>query len=218
MVRLSNQEMLMNKVHLLFLSLLLLASCVTANAQDTGVHTEYMKDNKTTRVESSMLYVSNTPDQFVELRLLSWYKGEKLTAPPAKVDLEVLSFSKDPLYKKDKDRAFVIVADGQESTMGNLSNSVMKGETVKGVDTFFVVGGNPNLGVQVDVPPSARIKAGGNLNGITMEWMNLSMKPDQFLKLAKAAKLEFRIGATSLPLTDKQVEIVHNFANKIIVQ
>ncbi len=208
----------MNKVHVVFLNLLVLATCVSANAQDTGVHTEYMKDNKTTRVETSMLYVHNTPDQFVELIFRSWYKGEKLTSPPTKVDLEVLSFSKDPLYKKDKDRAFVIVADGQESTMGNLSSSVMKGETVKGVDTFFVVGGNPNLVVQVAVPPSARIKASGNLNGITMEWMNLSMKPDQFLKLAKAAKLEFRIGTTSLPLTDKHVEIIHNFANKITVQ
>ena len=41
----------MNKVHVLFLSLLVLATCVTANAQDTGVHTEYSKDAKTTRVD-----------------------------------------------------------------------------------------------------------------------------------------------------------------------
>jgi hypothetical protein len=209
--------MLMSKVHVVVLNLLLLATCVNGNAQDT-VHTEYMKKNKTTRVETSMLYVYNTPDQFVELILRGWYKGEKLTSPPTKVDLEVLSFSKKPLYKKDKDRAFVIVADGQESPMGNLTNTEMKGETNKGVDSFFVVGGNPNLGVQVDVPPSAQIKAGGTLNGITMEWMNLSLKPDQFLKLAKAAKLEFRIGTTSLPLTNKHVEIIHNFANQITVK
>lgn len=208
----------MNKVHILFLNLLLLATCVTANAQGTGVHAEYMKDNKTTRVETSMLYVYNTPDQFVELTLRSWYKGEKLTSPPTKVDLEVLSFSKNPLYKKDKDRALVIVADGQESPIGNLRNMVMKGETKNGVDTFYAVDGNPNLGLQVSVPPSAQIKASGNLNGIMMEWMGLSMKPDQFLKLAKAAKLEFRIGSTSLPLTDKHVEIIHNFANQITVQ
>jgi hypothetical protein len=96
---------------------------VTASAQDTGVHTEYMKDYKTTRVETSMLYVYNTPDQFVQLTLRSWYKGEKLTSSPAKVDLEVFSFSKNPLYKKDKDRALVIVADGQESPIGNLRNT-----------------------------------------------------------------------------------------------
>lgn len=208
----------MIKVHVLVLNLLLLATCVTGNAQDSGVHSEYMKDNKTTRVETSMLYVYNTPDQFVQLALRSWYKGEKLTSAPAKVDLEVLSFSKNPLYKKDKDRALVIVADGQESPIGNLTSMIMKGETKNGVDSFFAVGGNPNLGVQVAVSQSAQIKAGGNLNGITMEWMNLSMKPDQFLKLAKAAKLEFRIGTTSLPLTDRQLEIIHSFANQITVK
>ena len=208
----------MNKVPVLFLHLLVLAICVTANAQDTGIHTEYMKDNKTTRVETSMLYVYNTPDQFVQLMFRSWYKGEKLTSAPAKVDVEVFSFSKNPLYKKDKERVLVIVADGQESPIANLRNMVMKGETRNGVDTFFVVDGNPNLGMQVPVPPSAQIKASGNVNGITMEWMGYSMKPDQFLKLSKAAKLEFRIGATSLPLTDKHVEIIHNFASKITVQ
>jgi len=208
----------MNKVHVLFLSLLVLATCVTANAQDTGVHTEYTKDAKTTRVETSMLYVHNTPDQFVEVIFRSWYKGEKLTSAPTKVDVEVFSFSQNPLYKKDKDRVLVIVADGQQSPIGNLRNMVMKGETRNGVDTFFAVDGNPNLGMQIPVPPSAQIKASGNVNGITMEWMGLSMKPDQFLKLAKAAKLEFRIGTTSLPLTDKHVEIIHNFANQITVQ
>lgn len=208
----------MNKVHVLLLSLLLLATCVTANAQGSGIHTEYMKDNKSTRVETSMLYVYNTPDQFVELQLRSWYKGEKLTSAPAKVDLEVFSFSKNPLYKKDKDRALVIVADGQDSPVGNLTSMVMKGETKNGVDSFFAVGGNPNVGIQVHVPQSAQIKAGGNLNGITMEWMSLSMKAEQFLKLAQAAKLELRIGATSLPLTDRHVEIIHNFANQITVR
>lgn len=208
----------MNKVHALLLSLLLLAICVSGNAQGSGVHSQYIKDTKTTRVETSMLYVHNTPDQFVQLTLRSWYKGEKLTSAPTKVDLEVFSFSKNPGYKKDKDRAFVIVADGQEFPIGNLSNTVMKGQTKNGVDSFFTVGGNPNVGVQVPVPQSAQIKAGGNLNGITMEWMAFSMKPDQFLKPAKAAKLEFRIGTTSLPLTDRHVEIIHNFANQITVQ
>lgn len=208
----------MNKVPVVFLALILVATCVTANAQGSGIRSEYIKDNKTTRVETNTLYVYNTPDQFVQLTLRSWYKGEKLTSAPTKVDLEVFSFSKNPIYKKDKDRAFVIVADGQESTMGNLTHMVMKGETKNGVDSFFAVGGNPGVGVQVPVPQSAQIKAGGNLNGITMEWMGLSMKPDQFLKVAKAAKLEFRIGTTSLPLTDRHVEIIHNFVNQLTVQ
>ena len=208
----------MNKVHVLLLSLVVLATCVTGNAQGSGIRTEYIKDDKTTRVETNMLYVYNTPDQFVQLILRSWYKGEKLTSAPTKIDLEVFSFSKNSLYKETKDRGLVIVADGQEFTFGKLTNTVMKGQTKNGVDSFFVVGGNPYLGMQVPVPQSAQIKAGGNLNGVTMELMGLSMKPDQFLKLAKAAKLEFRIGTTSLQLTERHVEIIHNFANQITVQ
>lgn len=208
----------MNKRHALFPVLLILATYAICNGQESGIHTEYMKDNKTTRVETNVLYVYNTPEQFVELVLRSWYKGEKLTSPPTKVDVEVFSFAKSPLYKKDKDRSLVIVADGQEYPVGNLTNTVMKGETKNGVDSFFAVGGNPNVGMQVPVPQSAQIRTGGNLNGVTMEWMGISMKPDQFLKIAKAAKLEFRIGGTSLPLNDRHVEIIHNFANQITVQ
>jgi len=205
----------MNKLQMILLALMMMGITASGYAQGSGVRTEYMKDNKTTRVETNMLYVLNTPDQFVQFTLRSWYKGDKLTAPPAKVDLEVFSFSKNPLYKKDKDRSVTIVADGVESAMGNLSNTVMKGETKNGVDSFFAVGGNPNVGMQVPVPQSAQIKGGGNLNGVTMEWMGLSMKPDQFLKLAKAARLEIRIGNTSLTLNDRQTEIVHNFASQI---
>ena len=208
----------MNKLHVLTLSLFVLTTYVTGNAQGSGIHTEYMKGNKTTRVETNALYVYNTPDQFVELTLRSWYKGEKLTSLPTKVDVEVFSFSKNPLYKTDKERAFFIVADGQESRLGNLTHMVMKGESKNGVDRFFAVGGNPNVGLQVAVPESAQIKAGGDLTGITMEWMSLSMKPDQFLKLAKASKLEFRIGNTSLPLNERHVEIIHNFAHQITAQ
>ena len=74
----------MNKLHMIILVLLILGVSPSGHAQGSGVHSEYMKDNKTTRVETNMLYVLNTPDQFVELMLRSWYKGDKLTAPPTK--------------------------------------------------------------------------------------------------------------------------------------
>src|SRR5689334_3645286 len=82
-------------------------------AQTSGVHSEYMKDSKSTKVETSSLYVYNTPEQFVELLFRSWYKGEKLTTPPTKIDLEIFSFSKNPIYSKEKDRPLVVIIDGQ---------------------------------------------------------------------------------------------------------
>jgi len=96
----------------------------------------------------------------------------------------------------------------------NLTNSLLPNRGIHTAHRFCDSGVKPLIILDL----SAQIKASGNVNGITMEWMGLSMKPDQFLKLAKAAKLEFRIGTTSLPLTDKHVEIIHNFANQITVQ
>ena len=87
----------MNKRQVLASVVLMLATHLTCNAQGSGIHTEYMKGEKTTRVETNMLYVYNAPDQFVELVLRSWYKGEKLTSSATKVDVEVFSFSKTPL-------------------------------------------------------------------------------------------------------------------------
>jgi hypothetical protein len=71
----------MNKRHMLPI-MLVFVICVTCYAQGSGIHTEYMKGEKTTRVETSMLYVYNSTDQFVQLMLRSWYKGEKLTSRP----------------------------------------------------------------------------------------------------------------------------------------
>jgi hypothetical protein len=62
----------MNKHRIVFLVLLMLRVFSYVSVQGSGVQMEYLKDSKTTRVETYMLYVYNTPDQFVELRLRSW--------------------------------------------------------------------------------------------------------------------------------------------------
>src|SRR5260221_5652057 len=169
----------MNRHRIVFLSLLMLLGSPLASAQAPGVHTEYMKDNKTTRVETSLLYVQNAPDQFVELMLRSWYKGETLSKAPTRVDLEIFSLSKKPLYQGDK--ALVLLADGQELPIGSVSDLVLTGETKNGAETFYGVRGNPNVGMQVPVPQSAEIKARGNgVSGLSLEWMGIDMKPEQF--------------------------------------
>lgn len=83
------------------------------------------------------------------------------------------------------------------------------------MDTFLVDGGNPNVGIQVPVPSTAQIKSGGNLNGKTLEWLAVGMKPDPFLKLLTASKIEIRVGNATFTLTDRQVEIVHNFVQQL---
>src|SRR6476646_4708142 len=81
-------------------------------AQGTGIKTEYLKDEDLTKVESNMLYVGNAADQFVEIQLTGSYKGVE-AAPQIKIS--VYSFSKEPIFKKDKDRTLVIIANGTET-------------------------------------------------------------------------------------------------------
>ena len=193
--------------------LVMLSIAYGVYAQASGVHTE--KKGKDTLVSTSYLYVYDVGDQFVELQFSSGYKGEKPTSPPTNIELAIYSFSTRPLYAS---RSVSLIADGVETKIGTPHTFVLRGQTNNGVDAFYVVDGNPNMGIQVAVPQTAKMKAGGNLNGKTLEWMMLSMKPDAFLKPLKAMKLEVRIGDSTFPLKESHLEIVHNFVNQITPQ
>ena len=57
------------------LPLLLLVFALPVCARAQSVRTEYMKDSKQTAVETNLLYLLNTPEQFVEMQLRGLYKG-----------------------------------------------------------------------------------------------------------------------------------------------
>lgn len=193
-------------------------AAISSSAQGSGVRTEYMKDNKSTRVETNMLYLINTPEQFLELQLRSWFKGSTISAPAREVAVEIYSFSKKPLFKKEADREIVAITDSGESKVGTLSVKSYKGDpNNKDEGGFLVYGlmGNPNVAMHIPVPSGALVKGGGNVNALTMEMMSLSMKPDDFLKVAGSTKLELKIGNTLIPLNDRQVAIVRSFAEQI---
>jgi hypothetical protein len=197
-------------------SLILLISVfsISVYAQDPHVRTEYMKDIKMTKVETDLMYVINNPTQFMQVSLSSRYKGEKLVQLPSKINLSIWSSSKDALYRKDKDRKLIVVTDGEEWSLGTLSHLVMKGETKDGKDAFYSEN-RPALGIQILLPLSAKIRDGNNVNGLFMEWMLTDMKPEQFLKIANAKKVEFRLGNTSFGFTENQMDTVRDFASRI---
>ena len=193
---------------------LIVFGALDLSAQGTGVKSEYLKDGNITKVETNMLYVGNTADQFVGIQLTGTYKGEKLESPP-KIEITVFSFSKEPIYKKDKDRVVVIIANGTETNVGTLTNTIFKGETKNGVDTYFAVGGDPNIGMQVPLPQGAVIRAGGTMNGMTMELLTLQLKPEQFLKMATSPSIRFKIGSTILTPTNRHIDVIRNFAEQV---
>ena len=150
----------------------------------------------------------------MQLQLTTTFKGDKLVSSPSKVEVTVFSFSKKPQFKSGGDRVVMITADGEEIKLGTLNSTVFEGETKNGIDSFYPAD-NPNLGMRVPVPQSAQIRSSGDLNGTSMELMLLSVKSEQFLKIAKAATLEMRIGTIALALNDRHREIIRNFADSI---
>jgi hypothetical protein len=203
----------MNRLpRLLLLLLFVFADFSGANAQGSGVHTEYLKNDKTTQVETNFLYVFDTVDQFVTIKLRTIYKGDHLTKLPTEVFLDIFSVSNRPLYRNDP---LVAIADGVTYRLGSLYDTVLRGETNNAVESFFIVDTSLRFGVNVPVPQTAQIRAGRNLSGKTMEWLGITIKTEQFLKLANATKLEWLIKTSTFTLDDRQLDIVHNFAKQI---
>ncbi len=196
-----------------FVAILVFASATIISGQGTGVRTEYLKDDNSTKVDTNMLYLLNTDDQFVQITFGSIFKGQDRPAsPPKKIDIQIYSFSKKAVFK---DRSLVVITDTEEAKLGSLSNTIMKSEAKRGLDTFYATGGSPNVGMQVPIPQSAQIRNDPGLSGLTMELMMLALKPEQFLKFANSPKIAFRVGDITLSLNDRHVEIVRNFAQQI---
>jgi hypothetical protein len=207
----------MNVTRIVVLVSLVFIAAGLGDGQAVGLHTEYMKDDKTTRVETSLLYVRNTPDQFVELMFRGWFKGEKPVKPPTKIAIEMFSLAKNPLYESK--RSLIAICDGAQFEIGQVSDLVLNGETKNGIDTFYGVRGNPNVGMQLPVSQNAQIKSTGNgVTGLSMEWIGVDMKPEQFFKLAKSKTIELRLGNSSFTFSDTQMNIIRNLANAITPQ
>ena len=66
----------MKTVCLLLLTFFAFLLPVSVIAQDTHVRTRYVQATKTTIVETDLMYIINTPQQFVQLGLVSRYPGE----------------------------------------------------------------------------------------------------------------------------------------------
>jgi hypothetical protein len=192
------------------LPLLLLVFALPVCARAQAVSVEYMKDAKRTRVETPLLYVLNTPEQFVEVQFTTTYKGATLVKPPDKIEISVWSVAKKAMYRGGRELG--VVVDGERLKLGFNDPAVMTGETKNGVDAFYNERG---MGMQVPVPAVAKIRNAQGVKGLTMELLVFALKPDQFEKIVGAKQVEFRLGDTPLALTEGQRAILRDFASRL---
>jgi hypothetical protein len=189
----------------------LVFAAVNLQAQVSGIKSEFLKDQQVTRIETDPLYFGNEPDHLIALQLVGRYQGQELTSQPT-VEIRIMSFSKTPLYKKDKDWALSILANDAELPLGTPAITTYGGDTVGSVDTFTSAD-SAVQSIQLRIPQGALIKAAGTMKGTIMELMTYSPKVDAFLKSAHAARMNFRLGTSTFSPNDRQLNIIHRFVD-----
>jgi TonB family protein len=184
------------------------------NAQDPHVHTRYVKDSKTTVVETDLMYVINSPQQFVQIGLITRYPGERLEKPLKKVDLLIWSFSKDGLYRKDIARTLKVNTDGEVWNVVSGNYLVSKGETKNRQDIFWNEK-RPDLGQPSILPKEALVKGLEGVNGLYMEQVFIELKPEQLLLIAHAKKVELQLGTTRIGFIADQLNTIRDFSSRL---
>lgn len=202
-----------------FLAICFLTVCLSAaahaQAQDPHVHSEYMPKYKLTKVETDMLFVSDSADQFMQIGFVSRYPNQQPVTPPKSITITMYSNSPKPLYEKTKSQNLTAITDGNSWKVGEFKYWLGKGSKGdKGVE-MFASDERPGLGLQNPLPPNARVSQGRDVDHLYLEWLIIDLKPEQFAQMAQARKLEFQIGTTKFQFSDSQMETIRAFAASI---
>lgn len=223
----------MKPYHFLLIAGLIITSCIISYAQEEPhVRSTYLTSVNVTVIETDVMYLTDTPAQFVQVFLRSSYKGEKLNKSPDKILLTILSTSQDVLYELDWRRNLAAVTDGKSWGLGEVRRLVMWGEAKNGKEVFssvgapaislppewgfdHILGGKPGTSLNIIVPQNAKVRRGKSINGLVTEYMQILLRLDQVVKMANAGKLKLQLGGKSFEFNDEQLTTTRDFAGRI---
>lgn len=201
-------------------ALLVLTLPLCARAQDPHVHSEYSKDEDTSRVYTDFMHVMDTPEQFMQLQLGARFRGRQMKKAPG-VLLEIWSISRKALYRGGgkKGTKLTVTVDG-ETAQSPVRYMRLKGVTRHGKDLFIdeseflsTLGGL--FKVESPLPDDAKIRSGKKIDGMKMERMFVSMSAETFLKIAAARKIELMLDNTAFGFTDNHLNTIRDLARRI---
>lgn len=210
-----NGAMKLSSQQILLLLALYLWFAPLGQAQDSHVRSEYMPKIKMTKVESDMMFVTNTPEQFIQVGLVARYPNQKLVTPPKSIAITIFSNSPKLLYENKKDQNLIAVTDGQSWKAGELKYWSGRGSKTDKGQEMFASEDRPGLGLQNPLPTDARVTQGRKIDQLYLEWLVIELKPEQFGRLAQSRKLELQIGKTTFQFTDDQMNTIRTFASLI---
>lgn len=205
------------KFYKITLSLLIFGMLATAfgQTQDPHVRTEYLPKVKMTIVETDMMFVINTPEQFMQVGLVARYPNQQLITPPKAINITIFSNSPKLIYENTKDQNLIVVTDGESWRAGELTYWSGKGEKSEAGQEIFVNEKRAGLGLSNPMPANALVKEGKDVGRLYMEWLLIALKPEQFSKIAKAKTVELQIGKTKFQFTENQMNTVRAFNSQI---
>lgn len=204
---------MMKKVFIVFI--LFMVPATPARAQETHVETRYEKSIDRTIVRSDLLYVVNSPAQFMQIQLGGRYPGKgRPSQLPDRLYAEISSFAPAALYQPDAKHRLLVKAGDKVLDFGLLDYSKIQGKDSKQSD-------NPkapktNLAFSVTLPANAVIGTAHKKDELTVETMLIDeLSLADLRMLADAADLTMKIGDTVFRFRPIHTEILREFARSI---
>ena len=166
-----------------------------------------------TTIYSEVFDVIDTPTHLMQVKLAAACQGTKILEPPRWINLTLWSGSRKSRYEKGKDRNLVATTDGESWVIGTLGYLPLRGRTSFGEELFFRWPTGP--GIDLKVPKTAQVRGSKGVEGLIMEGLFIDIKPEQFLKIARAKKVEFQLGDTKFEFAENQMNMIRDFVSRI---
>lgn len=172
------------------------------------IRTVYDDYWKWTEIRTNWLYVLNAPDQFLQLKLVGRFNGKIMpkTGPTA-LQVEIISHA--PKHKYVTPPELVAIADGVELRIGRMEehpNLELLGMFKGGRE-----GGQSMVNTVSPVPATAAVLAQHKVGDLAGEWIVTDVSWEVLTALAKANKIDWRLGETGFSFMEVQVTRLKQF-------
>lgn len=165
-----------------------------ADGQKPRVEEKYDRASDTTELAAHVLYLLNTPEQFVQLQMRGKHRGRRQLLPAYALELEFYSFAAKKKFSDPRvTRGLVGVADGRPIKFEWWAYDTAGGDKARQfLPRAASVGGKPVL-----------------------EYLSFAVEAEQLAQLAAAREAELRLGPTRFPLDDTHKAIMREFVARI---
>jgi hypothetical protein len=172
------------------------------------IHTVYDDYWKSTEIKTNWLYVINAPDQFLQLKLVGRFDGKTMPKTgPGVLEIQVISHA--PKHKYVAPPELVAIADGVELRIGKMEEHI--DQFLTGMFKGGKKEGQSMANTVSPVPATAAVLGQHKIDDLAAEWIVTSVSWEQLTTMAKASKIDWRLGDTAFSFIEVQVTRLKQF-------